>query len=265
MRRYLTGFLVAVCLPVHAQPDSICVHGVFVQDMQMALQGALHVCTSPARWEESDWLMAGAVGGVTAGSAALDADLRRMMQRNQGKADGLAEAARIYGEQWIAIGVTAGLYGAGTIFRDSWLRETAVLTGTALIVSSAATAIIKRVVGRARPYLNAGNGTFTLFSFDDDYNSFPSGHTVAAFSLSSVLASRIDHPVATIVLYGAACLTGLSRMYTDEHWFSDVVFGGLFASAIGRSLVLWHEGRQADQQSFRIIPTPNRICVIYAF
>jgi membrane-associated phospholipid phosphatase len=104
-----------------------------------------------------------------------------------------------------------------------------------------------------------------MFALDDDHNSFPSGHTVAASSLSAVLASRIDHPLATIALYGAATLTAVSRMYTDEHWFSDVVFGGLLASAVGRSLVLWHEGRQNDKHSLRIIPGTNSICVVYTF
>jgi membrane-associated phospholipid phosphatase len=264
-RFLLAGLITVLCAPVHAQPDSTCVHGQFIQDLQLALDGAVHVCTSPARWETSDWLLAGAACGVTAGASALDVDLRSVMRRNQGSADVLADAARIYGEQWVALGVTIGLYGAGSLFEDSWLRETAVLTGTALILSSAGTAIIKRVVGRARPYLNAGNHTFDMFSFDDGYNSFPSGHTAAAFSLSSVLASRIDHPLATIALYGAACLTALSRMYTDEHWFSDVVFGGLAATAIGRSLVLWHEDRKSDRQSLRIIPGAGRVLVVYTF
>jgi membrane-associated phospholipid phosphatase len=66
-------------------------------------------------------------------------------------------------------------------------------------------------------------------------------------------------------LYGLACLTALSRVYTDQHWFSDVVFGGIFASAVGRSLVLWHEGLDAGRSSLRVMPGHDRICLIYTF
>jgi membrane-associated phospholipid phosphatase len=197
----------------------------------------------------------------------LDADMRTLMQRqrNAGAADRLSELGKTYGDGWFAVGLTAGLYGTGLVIRDPWLRETAVLAGTAIIVSTVVTRIIKPVVGRARPYVDAGNGAFHMFTLEDAYNSFPSGHTVAAFSLSAVLAARIDHPLATIGLYGLACLTALSRVYTDEHWFSDVVFGGIFASAVGRSLVVWFEGRKPGHQSFRILPGPDRISLVYTF
>jgi len=252
-------------LPVRAQTDSTGLSSVVVHDTKMAMSGALHVFTSPGRWDGSDWARVGATAGITAGSAVLDADMRTLMQRNTATADGLSNAAVTYGDGWFAAGLTAGLYGTGLVIRDTWLRETAVLAGTAIIVSTIFTRVIKPLVGRARPYVNAGNGTFRMFTLQDDYNSFPSGHTVAAFSLSAVLAARIDHPLATIGLYGLACLTALSRVYTDEHWFSDVVFGGIFASAVGRSLVVWHEGRELDQQSFRILPGPDRIFMVYTF
>jgi membrane-associated phospholipid phosphatase len=258
--------LLLLCInAVHARPDSTSVSAVVVDDAATALAGAVHVFTSPARWECRDWCLAGAVVGVTAGSTVFDTDIRSAMRPTSAPTVRLADAARVYGEGWFVIGVTAGAYGTGVIIKDRWLRETAVLAGTAIIVSTIATRVLKPVVGRGRPYLNVGSGVFHMFSLQDDYNSFPSGHTVAAFSLSSVLAARIDKPLATIVLYGLAGLTALSRVYTDQHWFSDVVFGGIFASAVGRSLVMWHEAQEAVPQSFRILPGPDRISLVYCF
>lgn len=261
---------ILVCLLVSSvlsQKDTTGLSSLIVHDATMALSGAIHVVTSPGRWDCVDWTLAGATAGITAGAVMLDADMRVLMQRqrNAGAADGLSGLAVTYGDGWFAVGLTAGFYGTGLVIRDPWLRETAVLAGTAIIVSTVVTRVIKPVVGRARPYVNTGNGTFRMFTLQDDYNSFPSGHTVAAFSLSAVLAARIDHPLATIGLYGLACLTALSRVYTDEHWFSDVVFGGIFASAVGRSLVVWYEGREPDHQSFRILPGPDRISIVYSF
>ncbi len=248
-----------------AQTDSLLLTSVVVRDAKTAFAGAVFILTAPGRWHGDDWARTGVAAGITAGSALLDADIRTLAQRNAGTADGLSDVAVTYGSGWFAIGVTTGLYGTGLIVHDAWLRETALLAGTAVVVSSLIARVIKPIVGRARPYVGAGNGTFHMFTLQDDYSAFPSGHTIAAFSLSGVLAARIDHPLATIGVYGLACLTALSRVYTDQHWFSDVVFGGILASAVGRSLVLWQEGLDAGRSSLRVMPGPDRICVTYTF
>lgn len=264
-RNILLVLLLLLPLPLRSQPDTLGLPRLMISDAALALDGVVHICTAPAQWDRGDWGSAAAAATVTLGSATLDAGVQRVMRRNAGTADWLADRGKSYGEWWFALTATSGLYGAGLVFNDSWIRETAVLTGTAIIVSSLAASAIKIVAGRARPHLNRGSRQFVPFTLADDYGSFPSGHTVAAFSLSSVLAARINHPLATVVLYGAACLTASSRLYADEHWCSDVVFGAICASAIGRSLVLWHEGRTTGSQSFHIVPGPDAISLVYAF
>jgi membrane-associated phospholipid phosphatase len=252
--------------PLCAQADSTTFSETIGEDALTALKGAEHVIMSPLHWQCRDW---GAVSGAlwaTGGSAFLDTYIRDGLRQDGDAHVRLADAARTYGEGWFVVGITFGGYGTGLLIRDRWLRETALLAGTAILVSTVVARVLKPVIGRGRPYLNSGNGMFHLFSLtSDDYHSFPSGHTVAAFSLSSVLAARIDHPLATIGLYGLATLTALSRVYTDQHWFSDVVFGGILASAIGRSLVTWHEESTSSRQTFRILPGPDHIAVVYNF
>ena len=260
----LLVYFCCVTLPARAQSDSVACSAIIMRDARTALSGALYVLSAPARWDGKDWGWAGVTVGATGGAALLDHDLRSMMQRNvSASADHWADATVVYGDGFFAVGLSVGLYGTGLLIHDPWLRETAVLAGTAIIVSTVVTRVVKPIVGRARPYVNAGNGAFRMFSLDDAYNSFPSGHTVAAFSLSSVLAARINHPLATIGLYSLATLTALSRLYTDEHWFSDVVFGGIFAASVGRSLVLWREADNREVHSLHIVPSPNRIVLVY--
>ena len=264
--KIFAAILVCCCVTAsaRAQSDSVTCGAVVVQDARTALSGALYVLSAPGRWGGKDWGWGGVTVGVTGGAALLDHDLRSMMQRNAStSADHWADATVVYGDGFFAVGLTAGLYGTGLLIHDPWLRETAVLAGTAIIVSTLVTRVVKPVVGRARPYVNAGNGAFHMFSLDDDHNAFPSGHTVAAFSLSSVLAARINHPFATIGLYSLATLTALSRVYTDQHWFSDVVFGGIFAASVGRSLVLWREADDREVHSLHVVPSPNRIVLVY--
>lgn len=64
--------------------------------------------------------------------------------------------------------------------------------------------------------------------------SFPLGHTTMAFAFSSVLTSLISNPYATIGLYCLVVLTASQRMYSDQHWLSDVILGASIGTAVGQ-------------------------------
>lgn len=99
-------------------------------------------------------------------------------------------------------------------------------------VASAVTYTTKILAGRQRPNVPGGSGEFTGFSFSDGEQSFPSGHTAAAFALATVLA-RTDtrHSWA---YYSGATLIGISRINLGSHWPSDVLAGALLGMAVGR-------------------------------
>jgi membrane-associated phospholipid phosphatase len=66
--------------------------------------------------------------------------------------------------------------------------------------------------------------------------SFPSGHTVTAFSAGIVLCYLINNKMWGTLLFFVALLVGYSRMYLSQHFFEDVMAG----SAIGVFVtVLW--------------------------
>jgi hypothetical protein len=111
---------ILVCLVVSsgfAQHDTTALSCLIVQDMKMAVSGAIHVATAPGRWDCADWARAGVTAGITAGSVLLDADMRTLMRRhrNAGAADGLAGGAVTYGDGWFVMGCTAAMYGTGLI------------------------------------------------------------------------------------------------------------------------------------------------------
>jgi membrane-associated phospholipid phosphatase len=63
--------------------------------------------------------------------------------------------------------------------------------------------------------------------------SFPSGHTMGAFAAAEFLAQEYgdQSPAYTIAGYTIAAATGVLRLYTRNHWFSDVVAGAGFGIA----------------------------------
>ncbi|HZK79197.1 MAG TPA: phosphatase PAP2 family protein [Gemmatimonadaceae bacterium] len=111
-----------------------------------------------------------------------------------------------------------------------------------VLLGGAITGVTKMVAGRARPYKDTANSrNFSLLrGFQGtDYQSFPSGHTTAAFAFASIISAETSHwwPQSRWVIgpifYGGAALTGVSRIYNQFHWTSDVVAGAAIGTLTG--------------------------------
>ena len=69
--------------------------------------------------------------------------------------------------------------------------------------------------------------------------SFPSGHSMAAFAVASVVAGRYgNHKWVPYAAYGLASLVGFSRLTINVHFLSDIVMGGAIGYSIGHFTVL---------------------------
>jgi membrane-associated phospholipid phosphatase len=122
-----------------------------------------------------------------------------------------------------------------------------LLAGEAVLDSEIVAELAKAIDRRKRPQDQPANGNFTDTWFSNkaggvqSTGSFPSGHTIAAFSVATVIAHRYgNHKWAPYVAYGTAALIGFSRMTLSSHWGSDVFVGGVLGYTISRFSVL-HE------------------------
>jgi membrane-associated phospholipid phosphatase len=137
------------------------------------------------------------------------------------------------------------LYGAGMIGKDSKMKSTALLAGEAVIDSEILTTILKDIDRRKRPMDFPANGNFADSWFDgragglQGNGSFPSGHTIAAFSIATVIARRYaNHKWVPYVAYGTAAIIGFSRLTLSSHYASDVFVGAVLGYSISRFSVL---------------------------
>jgi len=126
----------------------------------------------------------------------------------------------------VYLGVPAALY----VFGGKHGRRTSARIATALVTSGVLTQAIKMAAGRRRPHESNGVGDFRGPS--RRHESFPSGHTSAAFAVATVLAH--EYPKHRGAFYGAAAAVGLSRVLLDKHFTSDVFVGGLIGVAAGQ-------------------------------
>lgn len=138
--------------------------------------------------------------------------------------------------------LSVGTYAVGRIAGSRTVSSVGLHATEALLLSAAATELVKGVAGRSRPYVLPPDADefSVLHGFTSaGRTSFPSGHTSAAFALAAVVddegaihwahAARIITPVS----YGIASLVGLSRIYKDRHWVSDVAVGALVGEYSG--------------------------------
>lgn len=236
-------------------------------DGLIALGATGHIVVAPTKWGGTDWFVAGGVVGATAVSFLLDDEAFDLMERNHSSFNrDVARVAVEYGSGYLAVGLPAAMYVYGLALNERWVRETAVLMGSTLLLTSAMTTMGKVIIGRARPYNGFGNHEFRSFSGQVGFMSFPSGHTTAAFAISAVLAARVKNPWASVGLYGAATAAALSRVYTRDHWLSDVVFTAAYTTAVARSIVAWFEGTDGqpeETRAFNLTPIPGGVTVVW--
>ncbi len=237
-------------------------------DGMRLINAAEFLVVRPLHWDSPDWITAGGIAAGTGLASVEDRNLEEMFGRNQTTAsDHLSDAVVVYGDGKYMFPLGVGMYLAGLFTGERWLRETGLLATGAMFFSGVFSTAVKIGIGRARPFTGLGNHWFLPFRFfNDDVHSFPSGHTVIAFSMSTVLSRRIGNLWASIALYALAASTAASRLYTSEHWFSDVVFGAASATALSNSLVSWFEGDKGEGgNSLRILPYNGGISLVLVF
>ena len=146
--------------------------------------------------------------------------------------------------------IGGSLYVVGRAVGNERMAELGLHGLEALAVGGGLVYLLKGTIGRARPYLGQDdprNVGFLRGFRNEDYRSFPSGHTVMAFAAAAAVSETADQwwPNATWiiapVLYTGAAFTGLSRMFDNKHWASDTVIGASIGIFAGLKVMRYHQ------------------------
>jgi membrane-associated phospholipid phosphatase len=171
----------------------------------------------------------------------------------------------------------AGLYVLGRADGQRRVQALGLHSVESILIATALGGGIKFAAGRARPFVDTDNPRdFQLFrGFSDDrYRSFPSGHTITAFAFASTLTRETQfwwpHSVWYVgtLMYGGATLMGLSRIYNNQHWASDVMGGAAIGTLIGLKVAKYthsHPGNHIDNQLIKGRNSQRSVPVIFAF
>ncbi len=176
-----------------------------------------------------------------------------IMGNNSNITDSIFEFGRWYGNGLPTLYLFVGLYITGlllkkyAVYTANKLRETGLLIFESYIFSGLITLIFKSAFGRFRPYTNKGDFAFYGWNWtNNDMFSYISGHAAVSFALSTILASTTENYYLKSFYYLLAVITCLSRIYHNQHWFSDVVSGAISAYLISRVLIAIHKEPESD-------------------
>ncbi len=115
-------------------------------------------------------------------------------------------------------------------------REIFVKNALALGAGFFSARILKWVIGRPRPSIFFSEGVFECnpFSLSPDFQSFPSSHALAIFTLAT--SCSLIWPKYRVGIFILAGFLALSRVILHRHFLTDVVAGALLGFAITQKI-----------------------------
>jgi membrane-associated phospholipid phosphatase len=158
---------------------------------------------------------------------------------NNSWADTLAPYFTDLGNGWTTVAIAAVLllFNYGKSF----------LMAVTYAVSSILAQIIKHIFDAPRPmlYFKAQLAHIHFVKGVDmlSLHSFPSGHTVTAFSTAVLITYWCKNKLWGLPLLLLAITVGYSRMYLSEHFFEDVTAGSVIGVVTTVFLISWLAGR----------------------
>jgi membrane-associated phospholipid phosphatase len=153
--------------------------------------------------------------------------------------DFLAPFVTDIGNGWTAVAIAAIL----VLFS----YRKALLVASAYAVTSLSAQLIKHIASTPRPKLyfkdQLSRIHFVKGVYIDMYDSFPSGHTVTAFTLAVLFTYWSKNKAWGLLYLLIACMVGYSRMYLSEHFFEDVTAGSVLGVILTVIWLYWLDNR----------------------
>ena len=160
-------------------------------------------------------------------------------------------------------------YGVGRVAGSHTTADVGLHTLEALVLTTGMSQVVRGVLGRTRPRASLEDPflfkPFTGFR-GFETRSYPSLHTAASFAAASALVGEIRErrpsavKVAAPLLYTAALVPPLTRIYLDQHWASDIVAGAFLGALIGNRVVSYahsHRRNRLDRALLAVSAMPD--------
>ena len=240
-RVILSAILLSIVTGILAQSDSVKLDARYLKHYWTDTRDIL---ISPLKWECRDWTRFALFTTATTALLFADEPIRSFFSEHRTPA--LHHLTQDFfsplGGNW-SVFLSAGIYGAGLISKNNRMQSSGLMAVEGFLVGSLLARLPKYAFGRVRPDAWWGPSAFE-WKGPFQGNSFPSGHTAAAFSVATVFATQYHETIWIPVLaYSMATATGMARIYENRHWASDVFAGALLGWVTGKFICRSHQQR----------------------
>jgi hypothetical protein len=150
------------------------------------------------------------------------------------------------------------LYGIARLTKQRSMADITFHAAETVVVGSVFSQVIRGPLGRARPYDTNFDDQYSFHPFQGftnfKYRAFPSIHTASSFGVATVyvLETHRRAPAATWIVapiaYALAAGPGVSRLYTGQHWASDIVSGAFVGVLAGAKVVRYNHDVKPDNK-----------------
>lgn len=243
LRSCITGLLVGLILsPAGAAVST---------RITNTLDDGAWIFTSPLHLTSNDIPPALLITTALGGSLVLD-----RITRNNLRPYADTEASndlRHYGDVGQFLGPIAGgaLAVSGWTQHDDYQKKVAWDLFESFLWANAVSETFRIALGRLRP--SATDDPFELRPVKLS-SSFPSGHTISAFAAATTLSDYYPTWKVALPAYMAATAVGFSRIYSNNHWGSDVVGGALMGYGVSHTLFKRHQRHTKTSWNIQMSP-----------
>ena len=206
------------------------------------LKDQVAIWTSPVRIRAHDLILLLPLGTATGVTLATDTDTMREVSHDRTfNKDNVNVSNYLLGSEIV---IPVGLYGVGLFKDNAHARETGILSGEAIADAAVVQQVTKVIFRRERPLYNNAAGDFFASGFSTS-GSFPSSHSMFAWTLAGVIAGEYPSRWVQVSVYSLATGVSLTRVLGQEHFPSDVLVGGSAGWLIGHYVFKKHQVQHA--------------------
>ncbi|HPN38251.1 MAG TPA: phosphatase PAP2 family protein [Melioribacteraceae bacterium] len=273
MKVYLLFFILFFCSTkiIFAQNDTIktSIHSKLFDDAKIFWDDGVSYFTYPFKADSKDWLIFSGIAAATYTLMHSDTWVKEHVGRTTTLTlnKDFWDIPTTYGIVTYANITALSTYGIGLISGNDEVRKVGRMLFQSLSYSGLNVMFFRTVIERTRPYYNKGPWDFRMFTTNNEFQSFPSGHTTVAFAFSTILAEYFDTYYSRIFFYGLAASTAFARVYNNQHFLSDVFFGALIGISGGLHTINQEQKRsqKCPYSGLSILPGYNSLNFVYSF
>jgi membrane-associated phospholipid phosphatase len=253
----LLGLILAPTALAQPEPNQTC----DIRSLQVCahhiLQDEGHILTSPIHARPKDLLWIAPLGVATAVAIHYDAQTLDKLGTDPSTQNRFQQISNA-GGAYVPAGLIVAGYAVGAWRKDDYLKQTAVLSGEAIVDGLILNEGLKFAIDRETPSEGDRKGQFWPHGFKGwpDGQSMPSGHSMTAWNIAHVISSRYPSWHTRLIMYSLASTVSATRIVARKHFPSDVLVGGAIGYLVG-GYVVHARGDASRSFSLSMVDTPN--------